>query len=52
MMLTGGNSRTVAQAVAERLAQIQKTLLEGVLAQAIYGLTRQSWKARWNAFAL
>lgn len=39
MMLIGENSRTVAQAVAERLKQIQKTLPEGVRVQAIYDRT-------------
>ncbi|MEQ1882996.1 MAG: CusA/CzcA family heavy metal efflux RND transporter, partial [Burkholderiales bacterium] len=38
-MLIGENSRTVSQAVAKRLEEINRTLPEGVVAQAIYDRT-------------
>lgn len=39
MMLIGENSRTVAAATAERLQQINRSLPEGVVAQAVYDRT-------------
>ena len=36
LMLTGGNSRTVAAASAERLAEISRTLPPGVVAEVVY----------------
>ena len=38
-MLIGENSRTVSQAVAKRLEEINRTLPEGVMAQAVYDRT-------------
>ncbi|MFZ3223393.1 MAG: CusA/CzcA family heavy metal efflux RND transporter [Rugosibacter sp.] len=38
-MLIGENSRTVSQAVAKRMAEINRTLPEGVLAQTVYDRT-------------
>ena len=38
-MLIGENSRTVSQAVAKRLEEINRTLPEGVVAQAVYDRT-------------
>jgi cobalt-zinc-cadmium resistance protein CzcA len=39
VMLLGGNSRTVSAAVAERLAEINKTLPPGVTADTVYNRT-------------
>ncbi|MDD3762960.1 MAG: CusA/CzcA family heavy metal efflux RND transporter [Nevskiales bacterium] len=39
VMLLGGNSRTVSAAVAERLAEINKTLPPGVTAETVYDRT-------------
>lgn len=39
VMLLGGNSRTVSKAVAEKLIEINKTLPEGVVAEAVYDRT-------------
>ena len=39
VMLLGGNSRTVSEAVAEKLAAINKTLPEGVTASPVYDRT-------------
>ncbi|MFA5937758.1 MAG: CusA/CzcA family heavy metal efflux RND transporter [Sinimarinibacterium sp.] len=39
VMLLGGNSRTVSAAVADRLAEINKTLPPGVSAQTVYDRT-------------
>ena len=39
-MLIGENSRTVAKAVGERLAEIQKSLPDGIRAEAVYDRTR------------
>jgi cobalt-zinc-cadmium resistance protein CzcA len=39
VMLLGGNSRTVSEAVAEKLAAINKTLPEGVTALPVYDRT-------------
>lgn len=39
MMLVGENSRTVALAVADRLAQIQKTLPDGIRLDTVYDRT-------------
>lgn len=36
LMLTGGNSRTVAAAAAERLNEISRTLPPGIVAQVVY----------------
>lgn len=36
LMLTGGNSRTVAAASAERLAEISRTLPPGIIAEVVY----------------
>jgi cobalt-zinc-cadmium resistance protein CzcA len=36
LMLTGGNSRTVAAASAERLAEISRTLPPGIVAEVVY----------------
>jgi cobalt-zinc-cadmium resistance protein CzcA len=36
LMLTGGNSRTVAAAAADRLAEISRTLPPGIVAQVVY----------------
>jgi cobalt-zinc-cadmium resistance protein CzcA len=36
LMLTGGNSRTVAAATAERLNEISRTLPPGIVAQVVY----------------
>jgi cobalt-zinc-cadmium resistance protein CzcA len=38
-MLIGENSRTVSQAVAKRLEEINRTMPEGVVAQAVYDRT-------------
>ena len=38
-MLIGENSRTVSQAVAKRLEEINRTLPQGVIAQAVYDRT-------------
>src|SRR5690606_3547482 len=38
-MLLGGNSRTVSEAVAEKLVEINKTLPEGITADAVYDRT-------------
>ena len=38
-MLIGENSRTVSQAVARRLEEVNRTLPEGVVAQAVYDRT-------------
>lgn len=38
-MLIGENSRTVSQAVAKRLEEINRTLPQGVVAQAVYNRT-------------
>ncbi|MDH4235031.1 MAG: CusA/CzcA family heavy metal efflux RND transporter, partial [Gallionella sp.] len=38
-MLIGENSRTVSQAVAKRLEEVNRTLPEGVVAQAVYDRT-------------
>tara|TARA_B100001540_G_scaffold237509_4_gene211958 strand:- start:13367 stop:15631 length:2265 start_codon:yes stop_codon:yes gene_type:complete len=38
-MLLGANSRTVSEAVAEKLAEINKTLPEGVTAEPVYNRT-------------
>jgi cobalt-zinc-cadmium resistance protein CzcA len=38
-MLLGGNSRTVSEAVAEKLVAINKTLPEGVIAEPVYNRT-------------
>lgn len=39
VMLLGGNSRTVSEAVAEKLVEINKTLPEGITADAVYDRT-------------
>lgn len=39
VMLLGGNSRTVSEAVAEKLTAINKTLPEGVVAEPVYNRT-------------
>lgn len=39
VMLLGGNSRTVSEAVAEKLIAINKTLPEGVIAEPVYNRT-------------
>ena len=39
VMLLGGNSRTVSEAVAEKLIAINKTLPEGVVAEPVYNRT-------------
>lgn len=39
LMLMGENSRIVAQAVAEKLAQVNKSLPEGIKAEAVYTRT-------------
>ena len=39
VMLLGANSRTVSEAVAEKLAEINKTLPEGVTAEPVYNRT-------------
>lgn len=39
MLLIGENSRTVAQAVGERLREISRSLPEGILARAVYDRT-------------
>jgi cobalt-zinc-cadmium resistance protein CzcA len=39
VMLLGGNSRTVSEAVAERLVAVNKTLPEGVVAEPVYNRT-------------
>ena len=36
MMLSGENSRVVSKAVGERLAEINRTLPEGIIAEAVY----------------
>ncbi len=38
-MLTGENSRTVSQRVAEKLAEVNRTLPEGVVAKTVYDRT-------------
>ena len=39
VMLLGGNSRTVSEAVANKLSAINKTLPEGVVAETVYNRT-------------
>lgn len=39
VMLLGGNSRTVSEAVAEKLVEINKTLPEGITADTVYDRT-------------
>jgi len=39
VMLLGGNSRTVSEAVAEKLVEINKTLPEGITADVVYNRT-------------
>ncbi|WP_276667498.1 efflux RND transporter permease subunit [Thalassolituus oleivorans] len=39
VMLLGGNSRTVSQAVSAKLVEINKTLPEGVIAEPVYNRT-------------
>ncbi|GAM98996.1 cobalt-zinc-cadmium resistance protein CzcA [alpha proteobacterium U9-1i] len=40
LMLTGGNSRTVAAAAAERLAEVSQTLPPGIVAEVVYDRSR------------
>jgi cobalt-zinc-cadmium resistance protein CzcA len=48
MMLVGENSRAVAQAVAEKLEEIKKTLPEGVVIDSVYDRTTLVDKAIWT----